>query len=864
MPKVNIHQEILDWATTQPLWQRDALRRLVTQGDVNDDDIADLASLCKSQNGLEKHGDGQALDKIHLPTNAGTSEAVTLLSLTHHAGVNALAPNQTIRFSDNLTVVYGDNGAGKSGYTRILKRACRARGAELILGNVTSTASPTRPSATIKYRHGKREQDYAWSDSPDREVGLARVSVFDSQCASVYVSQRMDVAFRPLGLDLFDRLASVCERVKKVLEKERVSLQNTVYQLPDLPMTTAAGDLLNRLTLLTTSDEVRALGELSEVEQQRMGELRAHIEDLTADNPDERAQVLRLRADRVRKLVAHLEELEVELAEDRTAALLQVAQELDAASAARQSLLEAFMSMPLSNTGSEHWHHLWEAARTFSNNDSYAATAFPFVGTGARCVLCQQPLLKEGIERLQELARHVDAAAHDDFSRKVSQHDSEVARLRTVAIMEESIGNTIDEVALDKPEVAESVRLYLAALARYRDAVLVAINERSHILKRKPVIDKRLVTDYQDLLRDRADEIVASKAGVEVDTLRLELAELEARKALGDNIDVVLQEVRRRGQLAIYERCIRETRTNKITRKSTDVTKRAVTGQLISSFSEELERLNFIDVEVELAQAGGSRGALFHKVALTRAPGSEVAKVVSEGEARCLSIASFFAEISTADDPSAILFDDPVSSLDHNWRGNVAARLASEARRRQVIVFTHDLVFWHALLDEAERRQVDCETRYLRRTAQGTGALSDRVPSPAMRVGDRIKDLNSRWQEADKLCRDGRQDDYEERGSHIYGTLREAWERGVEEVLLDGVVERYRNSVQTYNKVLNLADIKEDDCRAVQNGMTKCSRYMRGHDTSAADNPPFPRPNEVKDDIQAFSSWVREIKRRRK
>ena len=863
MQKLNIHQEILDWSIDQPLWQRDALRRLVTQGDVNDDDIADLASLCKSQHGLETHRDGQPLDKRHLPTGAGSSHAVTLLSLTHHAGVNALAPNQTVRFSDNLTVVYGDNGAGKSGYTRILKRACRARGAEPILGDVTSTASPTRPSATIKYRHGKRERDYAWSDSPDREIGLSRVSVFDSHCASVYVSQRMDVAFRPLGLDLFDHLASVCERVKGVLEKEMVSLRNTVYQLPNLPETTATGRLLNRLTLLTTSDEVRALGVLSANERQRMDELRARIEDLSANNPHERAQALGLRADRVGNLIAHLEELDVELAQDRITALLQVAQELNAANATRQALLEAFASMPLPNTGSEHWHHLWKAARTFSNSDSYATTAFPFVGAGARCVLCQQLLLEEGVQRLQDLARHADTATHDDHQRRVRQHESDVARLVAVAI-DGSIRNTIDEVALDHREIAEGVRQHLVALAHYRDAALVAIRDRNRLLDRRPAFDKSALRNFQDVLRSRASEIMVSSVDSEIDALRLELAELKAREVLGDNIDVVLREIRRRGQLALYEKCIQQTRTHMITRKSTDVTKRAVTGQLVSSFSDELDRLGFVDVEVELAQAGGSRGSFYHKVILTRAPASDVAKVVSEGEARCLSIASFFAEISTADDPSAILFDDPVSSLDQRWRHKVAERLAKEATRRQVVVFTHDLVFWRGLEDEAKRLGIGCDIQYLRRTQRGTGALSDSVPSPAMNVSKRIGNLKQRWVAAEKFYRMGHQDEYEVSARDIYGLLREAWERGVEETLLHGVVERYRVSVETKSKILKLADITETDCKAVQNAITKCSIYFRGHDTPAADNPPFPNPDEVERDIEALFSWHKGIGKRRK
>ena len=863
MPKVDIHQEILNWSTTLPAWQRDALRRLVTLGVINDSDVADLASLCKSQYGLEAPADGRPLDKHHLPTRAVTGKPVTLLSITHHGGVNALAPNQTVRFFENLTVVYGNNGSGKSGYTRILKRACRARGAEPILGNVTSIATPTKPSATIRFRHGKTEKDYVWDDSSHRESRLSRVSVFDSQCANVYISERMDVAFRPMGLDLFDRLASVCEEVKKLLEKEIGLLQDGGYNLPRLPEATVASKLLSRLTALTSSEEVRALGTLSEVEEQRIGDLKQRIDGLTADRPHERAQALRLRANRVENLIGQLEQLGGELGEDKVTALVQRAQELDAERAVRQSLMRTLESMPLTNIGSERWHQLWQAARAFSDFDSYTEETFPFVGSGSRCVLCQQPLLEEGAARLQELAAHVAATAHGDFQRKLEEHNADMARLRAVSI-EESVGNTIDEVKLHRPEVAEVIRVYVEEMERYRDAVVMAVERRSGLSQHAPPLERHVLCDYRDLLRDRADEIISSNSGDQLNALRSELAELEARKILGENVDVVLREILRLRKIAAYEQCIKETRTNAITRKSTDVTKRTVTGQLVDAFSEELRHLDFGDVEVELAQAGGSRGALHHKLRLIRAPREDVSKIVSEGEARCLSIASFFAELSTADDPSAILFDDPVSSLDQRWRHRVAERLAKEATRRQVVVFTHDLVFWRALLDEAEKLGTGRDTQYLRRTALGPGALSDSVPSPATNVSTRRGDLKQRWVAADKLWRKGRQDEYEAAGNLIYGMLREAWERGVEEVLLNSVVERYRVGIETKNKILKLADINESDCRAVQSGMAKCSTYMSGHDTSAADNPPFPKPEEVERDIQAFLSWVDEIRKRRK
>ena len=138
---------------------------------------------------------------------------------------------------------------------------------------------------------------------------------------------------------------------------------------------------------------------------------------------------------------------------------------------------------------------------------------------------------------------------------------------------------------------------------------------------------------------------------------------------------MVLNEIERKTRYAAYSLCIGDTRTNAITQRSSAVTRKAVTERLKQSFQEELSKLDFQHVEVELKEVGGTEGVLYHRLVLTRAPGVELPRVVSEGEQRCLSIAAFFAELSTADDPSGIVFDDPVSSLDYKWREGVARRL---------------------------------------------------------------------------------------------------------------------------------------------------------------------------------------------
>jgi energy-coupling factor transporter ATP-binding protein EcfA2 len=339
--------------------------------------------------------------------------------------------------------------------------------------------------------------------------------------------------------------------------------------------------------------------------------------------------------------------------------------------------------------------------------------------------------------------------------------------------------------------------------------------------------------------------------------------ELRGRKLLAKHQQAILDDIERRKKYAAYGLCLDETKTQMITQKSTAVTKTAVSQKLKQRFKDELAQLGFRHVEVELREAGGADGVLYHKLALTCAPGVELPKVVSEGEQRCLSIAAFFAELSTADDPSGIVFDDPVSSLDYRYREAVARRLVVESKTRQVIVFTHDVVFLLFLKQYASELNIDQVDQHIRQLSKGAGVCEEELPWVALPVRKKIGHLKNARQAADKLFRDGHQDAYEKDAKHLYGLLREAWERALEEVLLNGIVERYRPSVQTQRLAI-VSDVTDEDCRALDAAMTKCSRWLPGHDQAASARAPVPEPTELKDDIEALENWVATIQKRRR
>jgi len=853
--------EILEWSTRQPAWQRDALRRLFATGRLAAEDMDDLVELCKARHGLLPARDGTPLSKEHLAIGGEAEFPVSLVAVSHQHGVNALAADQTVSFGPHLTIVYGQNAAGKSGYSRILKKACRSRSDEEILGNVLSGV-PLKAEATIRYRLDTDEQLATWRPDAPPPPALAAISVFDAQCAPVYLRDKTDVAFRPFSLDVFDRLSAACVEVKKRLDTEYAALDKAAPVLPKVAEETRVAAMLRNLTSLTKADEVCALSILSEQEGGSLKQLEARRRDLLAEDPAKKARELVLRASRVEAVSNHLRNLVAQLGSEALEALRTKATSVATARASLVCLRETLLAADLlPGTGGDAWRKMWEAAAAFSG-EAYPGTEFPAIEEDARCALCQQPLGEDAVTRFRHFQELVSSTAQADVRAAEKAYAEAVTMVRDLTVEPEVARLAVEEIGADDPALAEGLRTFLAEAQGTKDAIIAATSSSSSLpaggAGPSPVDGLDAMAKS---LRERAAALQKQTPGMDPKDAA-DLSELQARVTLGENLQAVTDEIERRQRLAAYKHCIDDTNTQGITRKSTDLTKRLVTDRLRNEFRSELQKLEFDHLSVEIQPVGGSRGALFHHLVFSNAPGVQVSRVLSEGESRALSLAAFLSELSTASVASAIIFDDPVSSLDHIWRERIARRLAGEAIVRQVVVFTHDLVFLKCLVAECERMGVPFLHQCVRRLGDEADFASADLPWLAMRLKDRLGVLRARWQTADKLFRDGDMDEYERNGREIFGLLREAWEQGVVEVLLHDVVERYRPSIET-RKVRVLFDITEEDCDAVEAGMTECSRWIRGHDAAAAEAGPFPKSEEVSERIEELASWAQRIRKRR-
>jgi hypothetical protein len=514
----------------------------------------------------------------------------------------------------------------------------------------------------------------------------------------------------------------------------------------------------------------------------------------------------------------------------------------------------------LEGLDSQAWRAMWEAARAYSERHAYAGHAFPHVSGGAKCVLCQQDLAPAAGARLARFEAFVRGEAQKAAAAKQKAAE-DAAKACTAVTPGEGTKDARDDLAVLDAGVSESVARFLAVAAQARASLLAADRAPAPLALAPPVEALQRLIDGIEL---RATEMAkaADPAGLKRSEGRH--AELAARNALAGLRPQLHAEIDRRARLNAYETCIKDTDTRAATKLSTELTKKYVTDALTSAFGDELQRLGFKTLDLELRPAGGQKGVLYHQVFLKHATKAQLSKVVSEGESRCIALAAFLAEVRSAAHASAIVFDDPVSSLDHRWRTNVSSRLVEESKQRQVIVFTHEMVFLAALLHEAERQELAYATQMICRGPDSlAGHVENDLPWTGLPTKKRIAALKQDRQAADKVFRLQGQKAYEPLATRIYANLRKTWERAVEEVLLNDAVLRFRQSIET-NRLKKIGDITPDDLKTIETGMTKSSKWEGGHDHALAANEPVPEPAEVEKDIEFLESWVAAVHQRRK
>jgi recombinational DNA repair ATPase RecF len=852
------YNDLLSWSERLPLWQRDALRRILTQT-LQESDVNDFVALVKAQHGIpDRNTTANPADAGHVPLPGDSRSAITLTALRDIANVNALASGPITFAPEGLTVFYGDNASGKSGIARILKRAAHARDqGGPIRPNVFEPSPGTPASAVVEFRANGADNTYAWRDGVPTNNELKQINVFDARCAVMQVEGSNRLSYTPTVLKIFEDLALVCQKVAARLRTERDALEDErPAEIPALPLNahTAAQNLVASLSAQTRPADIDMLCDLTDEEH------RTRVDLARALQNDSAGQITLLET-KARNLLRSTElttEINRLLSDSAIHDLESAISEAAGAEEAARHASQAFSANSLlPGVGTAVWKELWESARRYSRQAVYQSRLYPVVSEDALCVLCQQPIGNTAAERLKKFEEFVqgDVQLRAQQARHAVRNRAEQLGRFQMPMS----GRLQNETALRGTQLGRDLKAYIVA-ARLRRRYLLrkaAGHQAPHPIQLPTCPD--LTGVRASVLQETSQLRTASQSEARR-RMQSQLLELDDRLKLSPLKNVLKREVARLAYCRILDLCRSDCDTTWITRKSGEVARILVTGRLRSAFASNLAHLGFASAPVEVKLGAGSAGQYPYEVSLVVREDVPPAEILSEGERTCIALAGFIAELETSNNCSGMVLDDPVSSLDHHYRVRVARLLVEAARRRQVVVFTHDIVFLLMLSKYARNAGVALKECSLRRGTPRHGIPEDGPPWVAMQVSKRIGVLRSELQAAEALLHAGDRRLYDQKAEWIYDRLRQSWERAVEEVLLNGVVVRFGDGVST-QRLRGIADITEVDVQTVDTEMSNCSRFV--HDESGAVNSGIPDPPVIRGDIDRLDQWIRAVRNRR-
>lgn len=364
---VNLNSEIEQFSESLPYWAKYLSSKLLSGTVISDADINVAYAYLLEDAGLKRITEKPTiainlLDEI----GEGFKKDLLLTSLYNLKGVNALVENKRIDFCPQVTIIYGVNGSGKTGYTRLLKKAFHSRSTEDILPNIHISNGHSNVSAEISFTSGFKPYSLTYPEHKQQNE-FRQFSIFDNKCVNVHLTNKNQFEFRPAGLDFF---ANLIEAFKEIEVKITTDITNKNAAKDYASLFDGESDIkniLNALSAKTKVDDLKKLIPITEEEKKKRSELEEQKAKLQTLNKDKEIADLNIYKGLLSTLKTSIDYnnklfTEESLSEIKTA----ISDCLSKDDAAKAEGIENFKTDKLTNVGSKEWKNFIAAAQDFA------------------------------------------------------------------------------------------------------------------------------------------------------------------------------------------------------------------------------------------------------------------------------------------------------------------------------------------------------------------------------------------------------------------------------------------------------------------------------------------------------------------
>ena len=178
-----------------------------------------------------------------------------------------------------------------------------------------------------------------------------------------------------------------------------------------------------------------------------------------------------------------------------------------------------------------------------------------------------------------------------------------------------------------------------------------------------------------------------------------------------------------------------------------------------------------------------------------------------------------------------------------------------ESRRRQVVVFTHDMAFIHLLQEAADTAAVPLHGQTLEREFHKVGVVAPDLPTKMLGTAKQIRALRHRLRFDVEPKHQQQNPDYEQEASRWVNDLRKAYDQIIEDTVLNGTVRRFSAHVRVHQ--LHGVKWTPEIAKRIDAGMRKAS--PKAHHEALELHPGPHSPERLKAMLDELSSLYEEM-----
>ena len=841
------NEEIIEWVEKQHIWVGDAISTFYKEGKFKEDDVERFADTCLLE--LKKQANRVEVKDLNLLKH-NEQGSLALCSISNVEGVNALKSGQSLKFSpQGITVVYGDNGAGKSSYIRIIKQISNAKYREDIRGNVYKKSNSGK-HCDVKIRKNGKDEVLACDISVSGEHDILRsIDIFDTKISKAYVEMAKEASYEPWIFSMLSAIANITTQIKVKLEEKKKHKTILEIKIPE----ELRGD--KRLEVLSENiSDIKI--DKSDYIWENTDEQKLHnlIKQSNSDILNAEIKQLSGSISSIDRIIFELKKYSHFYTKENVKRISELKKAWDIAREKKILTMKLFQDQALEvdkeSVKDSAWISLWKSANKYYDVMLSAKGEIKYNIDGGTCPLCRQKIKKESLKRIQSIEEYINGETSMEEENSKSIYISELLKLTSCWSEEETVSNIessdIQNIQYDIMRTLDEIRFNhnLISQKKYDELDIVHLDIEGNI---KRLEDIKLGREIE---KNKKNNLLTNEEHIRTQNI---IKELKVRKFLCNNIEDIisrLDTIRLHREIDKAESFLN---TKAITTLSNRLANELISEDYINRFNIELKKLTKGTVSVTLKQQKGGKGKVPFKVELLDVEeNASPADVLSEGENRVVSLAAFFSEASGRDKECPLIVDDPISSLDYTYEEAVISRLVEAAKYRQVIVFTHRISMAVGINEVASKKGVT----YTELRISGRGREKG-VPITSAEYGGKVLSginnlINTNIAQIKKI--DINDALYDEKLHYVCQQMRIIVEKSVEDILLNEVVKRFRRDIQTKGRLTRLADISVDDCKLIDDMMTKYSYY----DHSMSDETPLSEFSieDIEDDALRFKNWI--------